>query len=112
MCKVTSAGPDLIGGVAVVEAIGICIEFCATAEAGSIKPPPAKALASKNCRRDKRLAWCSFIVRRSSRGQVYKATVLSLGRSEVSTTNKTFLTEREDERLSITNRDSESAYWT
>jgi hypothetical protein len=32
------------------------------AEVGRIKPPPAKALASKNCRRDKRLSSCSFIV--------------------------------------------------
>ena len=58
----------LTGGVAVVEAIGICIEFCPTAELGSIKPPPAKALASKNCRRDKRLSSSSFIVRKSCRG--------------------------------------------
>src|SRR5271166_1932113 len=64
--KLTSVGPVLTGGVAVAEAIGI--EFCATTEVGSIKPPPAKALASKNCRRDKRLPSCSFIVRRSSKG--------------------------------------------
>src|SRR5271165_6633005 len=66
--KLTSVGPVLIGGVAVAEAIGICIEFCATAEVGSIKPPPAKALASKNCRRDKRLSSCSFIVCRFYKG--------------------------------------------
>src|SRR5260370_26819661 len=66
MRKLTSAGPVLTGGVAVAEAIGICIEFCAAAGLGSIKPPPAKALVSKNCRREKRLSSCSLIVRRSS----------------------------------------------
>src|SRR5258708_29317471 len=67
--KLTSAGPVLIGGVGVADAIGICIELCALAEAGSIKPPPAKALANKNCRREKVLSSCSLIVRRSRKGK-------------------------------------------
>jgi hypothetical protein len=97
MCKVTSAGPVLIGGVAVAEAIGICIEFCAAVKVGSIKPPPAKALASRNRRRDKLLSSCSFIVRRFSRRRGLQATELSSG-SERNLDQKMrlFLTERED----------------
>src|ERR1700720_3143646 len=85
MCKVTSAGPVLIGGVADAEAIGMSIEFCAAAKVGSIKPPPAKALASRNRRRDKLLSSCSFIVRRFSRRRGLQATELRLGGSEIST---------------------------
>src|ERR1700692_3767006 len=65
MRKVTSAGPVLIGGVALVEPIGICIELCAAARFGRIKLPPATALATRNCRRDKRCSSCSLMVTRS-----------------------------------------------
>jgi hypothetical protein len=88
MCKVTSAGPVLTGGVAVAEAIGICIGFCAPAEVGSINPLPAKVPASKNCRRDKPWPSRSIIVRRSPLG-------LGLCRSAISTTTETLLTEPE-----------------
>src|SRR3981081_4273531 len=73
MRKLTSAGPVLTRGVAVADPIGICIEFCAVAGLGSIKPPPAKALASKNCLREKRFSSCSLIVRKSFRKGIGKA---------------------------------------
>src|SRR5580700_8217654 len=83
MCKFTSAGPVLTGGVAEAEGIGMSIAFCAAAKLGSIKPPPAKALASRNRRRDKLLSSCSFIVRRFSRRRGLQATGLRLGRSDL-----------------------------
>jgi hypothetical protein len=76
------------------EAIGICIEFCAAAEVGSIKPPPpirqpAKiAVVINDCLR----ALSSFVELPGE--EVYKTTGLRLGRSEISTANRTSLTER------------------
>ena len=70
MCKVTFVGPVLTGGVPVPETIGICIEFCTVAEVGRIKPPPAKALASKNYRRNKRLSSCLVWAEAKSQSQL------------------------------------------
>src|SRR5271166_6308403 len=95
--RLTSVGPVLTGGVSVAAAIGICIEFWAAAEVGSIKPPPAKAPASKNWRRDKRLSSCSFTVRRSSRERSLQSQGASSGAGpKPQPQNRTFLNERED----------------
>src|SRR5215469_15040744 len=60
MRKEALAGPVSTGGVGVAE--GTCIEFCAVLEIGKIKPPPAKVLANKNCRRVMPVSLLSFIV--------------------------------------------------
>src|SRR5260370_14793821 len=89
--RLTSVGPLLTRAVADAEAIGICMEFCASAKVGSIKPPPAKALASRNCRRDKLLSWCSFIVRRFPGEEVFKQRDFVWVGAKSRPKNKTFL---------------------
>jgi hypothetical protein len=109
MWKVTSAGPVLTGGVGDAEAIGMSIEFCAAAKVGSIKPPPAKALASRNRRRKNYCLRALSLFVDFPGEEIYIITGLRLDRSEISTANRTFLSEGEGLRLSIAKHDSESA---